>query len=134
MWLTKEQSINAIASFWANSIGGESDVGDLQLNTLISVLKETEKDSSVSEKFRQALLEVLYGMRLEDLDLFVDYRPSELLANVANKTGVDEYDFPFKTSMFIYENGDSDLYSIEVKEGYEKRAFLNEFGKTITKE
>ena len=111
----------AAAEWWAAKIGGNvhHDNGDDSFGSFIAMFMADSLANPATEeqisKFKELLIASLMDESNEvrvRFGLNCDYSPCSLLADAAKEAGISEYNFPYKTSMFIDERG------VRVFDGY----------------
>lgn len=116
-----EQKLEIAAKWWWNVIqkpkhdnGDNSFTGFLTMKMADSLVEEI---TLTYEEFKDCLKRKCLGFiekfsYIRDIDFHCDYGPCGILSEVAEELNIPEFNFPFKTSMWVKEN------SVVVSYGY----------------
>lgn len=128
MEVTKEMA-HAMASWWGEKIGGKGshhDNGDRGMTSLMaSVLADSMNemaDQSKVDDFVEILTERIMN-EVKERGYFsqwlldCDYAPSKFLSDAAKDAGINPNNFPWKTSMTVYENSNGEMI-VKASAGY----------------
>lgn len=114
-----EAGIKAAAEWWADRVckpvfhglsdeerKDRSNDGYVMAEMMASLLAKPV-DSQQREDFIKALSDAIREMNGEcyKLQLFVDYHPTLMLADAADKAGIDHSNFPWKSGMHFHDDG-----------------------------
>lgn len=124
--MNRETAIKTAAKWWTDKLRQRAphDNGDKSRASVFAcILADIASDNITEDKLTVFTRELENGIR-EALDanercvwLFCDYHPTPILREAAEKAGICELNFPFKTDLEIVMKGD-DVYVVNVSDGY----------------
>ena len=116
--LTEDQ-ISKAAEWWADQVCAPTfDNGDQSPAGAFTMALAMMNTEAVTDDRRQAFVDAL-SAKLHEVNagsffvLGVDYSPDPILADAAREAGVNPGNFPWKTTMWFYDDG-----SVKVSKGY----------------
>lgn len=129
--MTKEQAIRTAANWWAEKLKERqphSNGDNSPASVLACLLADLRTDEVTEEKLK--LFKAALEREIQEhttrypgcmISLHSDYGPGMMLFEAAVEAGIPLINFPFKTSLFITENGDD--FAVKVFDGYGSAAF-----------
>lgn len=124
--MTKEQAINVAVEWWANKLSAKAphSNGANELPSILACLLADDGMEDTSNEqldiFKRELrtrIENEMDNRWREVYLGVDYHPSMNLRESAKVAGISEFNFPYKTDLYIKWD-DKDNYTVYVYDGY----------------
>lgn len=131
--MTKEHAIIIAVEWWAGKLSAKaphSNGDNAQASIFACLLADmgmktvTDEQLNIFKSELKARIENEIGNRWREVYLGVDYNPSPNLREAAKQAGISEFNFPYKTDLYIKwdDNGE---YSVYVYDGYRSpREFL----------
>lgn len=132
--MTKEQAIDIAVEWWAGKLSAKAPHrnGDNAFASVLACLLADDgmedtngKQLGIFKSELKARIESEMDNRWREVYLGVDYNPSPNLREAAKKADISEFNFPYKTDLYIKWDNDGE-YSVYVHDGYRSpREFLS---------